>query len=124
MLVGSRENPKVYRGLQCRRPRKMSGIEVQRFQHACRNGYRTYDNRTEEIQLSQRTTYRATECRVTRTGIQSEHRKEGLCNEGGCPHEGDRGWHQGQDTGMHTTSLQFGNEGRYGSTGPGACKGT
>ena len=40
----------------------MSEIEVQRFQHACRNGYRTYDNRTEEIQLSQRTTYRAQEC--------------------------------------------------------------
>ena len=40
----------------------MSGIEVQRFQHACRNGYRTYYNLTEEIQLSQRTTYRVQEC--------------------------------------------------------------
>src|SRR5882672_8971941 len=39
----------------------MSGIEVQRFQHTCRKRYRTYDNRTEEIQLSQRTTYRAQE---------------------------------------------------------------
>ena len=39
----------------------MSGIEVQRFQHVCRKGYRTYDNRTEEIQPSQRTTYRAQE---------------------------------------------------------------
>src|SRR5882672_10032205 len=40
----------------------MSGIEVQRFQHGCRNGYRTYDNQTEEIQPSRRTTYRAQEC--------------------------------------------------------------
>ena len=40
----------------------MSEIEVQMFQHMCRNGYRTYDNRTEEIQLSQRTTYRAQQC--------------------------------------------------------------
>ena len=44
----------------------MSGIKVQRFQHACRKGYRTYDNRTEEIQLSQRTTYRAQECKAVR----------------------------------------------------------
>src|SRR6266850_3836284 len=61
MSVGSRENPRVYRGLQHQRPRRMSGIEVQRFQHACRNGYRTYDNQTEEIQLGRRTTYRAQE---------------------------------------------------------------
>jgi len=60
--VGSIENPKVYQGLQCQRPRRMSGIKVQRFQHACKNGYRTYDNRTEEIQLSRRTTYRVQEC--------------------------------------------------------------
>src|SRR5882672_11431807 len=39
----------------------MSWIEVQRFQHACRKGYRTYDNRTGEIQPSQRTTYRVQE---------------------------------------------------------------
>src|SRR5882672_2185082 len=94
MLVGSRENPRVYRGLQRRRPQEMSGIEVQRFQHACRKGYRTYDNRTEEIQLSCRTTYRISECRVTRTGIQLECGKGGLCNLGGCPHDGDRGWHE------------------------------
>src|SRR5882672_332714 len=59
--VGLRENPRVYRGLQCRRPRRMNGIEVQRFQHACKKGYRTYDNRTEKIQPSQRTTYRVQE---------------------------------------------------------------
>ena len=40
----------------------MSGIEVQRFQHTCRKGYRTYNNQTEEIQLSRRTTYRVQEC--------------------------------------------------------------
>src|SRR5882672_8145263 len=61
MSVGSRENPRVYQGLQCWRPQEMSGIEVQRFQHTYRKGYRTYDNRTEEIQLSRRTTYRVQE---------------------------------------------------------------
>src|SRR5882672_11077878 len=61
MSVGSRENTRVYRGLQRQRPREMSGIEVQRFQHMCRKGYRTYDNQTEKIQLSRRTTYRAQE---------------------------------------------------------------
>src|SRR5882672_7357160 len=66
MSVGSRENPRVYRGLQRRRPQEMSGIKVQRFQHACRKGYRTYDNRTEEIQLSQRTTYRVQEHEAVR----------------------------------------------------------
>src|SRR5467141_314144 len=44
----------------------MSGIEVQRFQHMYRKGYRTYDNRTEEIQPSRRTTYRAQECEAVR----------------------------------------------------------
>src|SRR5882672_10144720 len=63
--VGSGENPRVYRGPQRRRPQRMSGIEVQRFQHACRNGFRTYDNQTEEIQLSRRTTYKAPVLRVT-----------------------------------------------------------
>src|SRR5882672_11148205 len=76
--VGSNENPRGYRGLQCRRPRRLSGIEVQRFKHACKKGYRTYDNQTEERQLSHRTTYRISECRVARTGIQSERGKEGL----------------------------------------------
>src|SRR5882672_12057593 len=102
----------------------MSEIVVQRFKHTCKKGYRTYDNRTEEIQLSRRTTYRISECRIARTGIQSEHGKGGLCNQGSCPREGDRGRHQGQETGMHTTSLQSGNERRCGSTGPGPCKGT
>src|SRR5882672_7580146 len=69
VLVGSRVNPRVYRGLQCRRPRRVSGIVVQRFQHVCQSGYRTYDNRTEEIQLSQRTTYRAQEREAVRLVI-------------------------------------------------------
>src|SRR5882672_6494303 len=103
--VGSNENPRGYRGLQRRRPRRLSGIEVQRFKHTCKKGYRTYDNRTEEIQLSQRTTYRTKEYRVAQTGIQSDHGKEGVCNYGSCPHEGDGGWHEGQGTGTHTTSL-------------------
>ena len=47
----------------------MSGIEVQRFQHVCRKGYRTYDNLTEEIQLNRRTTYRAQECEAVRLVI-------------------------------------------------------
>src|SRR5882672_6360179 len=66
MSVGSRENPRVYRGLQHWGPQEMSGIEVQRFQHAFRKGYRTYDNRTEEIQPSRRTTYRAQEREAVR----------------------------------------------------------
>src|SRR5882672_430701 len=66
MSVGSRENPRVYRGLQRRRPQEMSGIEVQRFQHACRKGYRTYDNQTKEIQPSRRTTYRVQEREAVR----------------------------------------------------------
>src|SRR5882672_9707397 len=61
VLVGSREMLRVYQRLQHRRPRRMSEIEVQRCQHACKKGYRTYVNRTEEIQLSQRTTYRVQE---------------------------------------------------------------
>ena len=44
----------------------MSGIKVQRFQHMCRKGYRTYDNRTEEIQHSRRTTYRVQEREAVR----------------------------------------------------------
>src|SRR5882672_9201523 len=96
----------------------MSGIEVQRFQHTCRKGYRTYDNQTEEIQLSRGTTYRARVHRVTAAHTQSEHGAEGICNYSGCPHEGDGGWDQGQDTSMHTTDPQSGNERRPGSIGP------
>src|SRR5882672_10089081 len=95
--VGSRENPRVYRGLQHRRPQEMSGIEVQRFQHTCRKGYRTYDNQTEEIQLSRGTTYRARVHRVTAAHTQSEHGAEGICNYSGCPHEGDGGRDEGQN---------------------------
>src|SRR5882672_10704384 len=124
MSVGSNKNPRGYRGLQRRRPRRLSGIEVQRFKHACRKGYRTYDNQTEDIQLSQGTTYRVSECRVARISIRSEYGKGGLCNKGGYPHEGDGGWHQGQETRMHTMSLRSGNESGCGSTGPGPCKGT
>src|SRR5882672_7227058 len=89
MLVGSKENPRVYRGLQRRRPRRVSGIEVQSFKHACKKGYRTYDNKTEEIQLSRRTTYRVQQCRVARTGKLSEREPEGICNYSSCPHGGE-----------------------------------
>src|SRR5882672_5861848 len=64
--VGSNENPRGYRRLQCRRPRRLGGIKVQRFKHACKKGYRTYYNRTEEIQPSRRTTYMAQECEAVR----------------------------------------------------------
>src|SRR5882672_515486 len=64
--VGSNENPRGYRGLQHRRPQRMSGIEVQRFRHTCKKGYRTYDNRIEEIQPSRRTTYKVQECEAVR----------------------------------------------------------
>src|SRR5467141_2642766 len=94
------------------------------FEQACKRDTMTYDNRTEEIQLSQGTTYRISERGVARISIRSEHGKEGLCNKGGCPHEGDRGWHQGQGTRMHTISLRSWNERGCGSTSPGPCKGT
>src|SRR5882672_4021876 len=89
MCQSGQERIQEFIGLQRWRLQEMSGIEVQRFQHACRKGYRTYDNRTEEIQLSRRTTYRAPECRAARNSIQSEHGKEGLCNYGSCLHAVD-----------------------------------
>jgi len=58
----------------------MSGIESQRFQHTCGKWIKDHDNLTEEIQLSHRTTYRISECRVARNGIPIEHGKGGLCN--------------------------------------------
>src|SRR5882672_3670172 len=93
--VRSRENPRVYRGLQHRRPQRVSEIEVQRFQHMCRNGQRTDDNQTEEIQLSRRTTYRTHECEAVEMGDQLEHGAESICSYGSCPHEGDGGQSQG-----------------------------
>ena len=66
---------------------------------------KTYANRTGEIQLSCRTTYRDHEHGAIETGNQSEHGAEGICSYSSCPHEGDRGQSQGQDTGMHITSL-------------------
>src|SRR5882672_5697702 len=56
----------VIKGSSVGGQRRLSGIEVQRFKHTCNKGYRTYDNRTEEIQPSQRTTYRAQECEAVR----------------------------------------------------------
>jgi len=44
MCRSVKRESRVYRGLQHQRPQGMSGMEVQRFQHACRKGYRTYDN--------------------------------------------------------------------------------
>src|SRR5882672_1679987 len=118
MSVGSRESPRVYQVLQHWGPREMSGIEVQRFQHACRKGYKTYDNRTEEIQLSRRTTYKAQARRVTAARTQSEHGAEDICNYGSCPHEGDGRQDQGPDMSTHTTDPQFRNERQPRSTGP------
>src|SRR5882672_10604109 len=94
------------------------------FEQVCKRDTMTYYNRTEDIQLSQGTTYRVSECRVARIIIRLECGKEGLCNKGSCPHEGDRGWRQGKETRMHTMSLRSGNESGCGSTGPGPCKGT
>src|SRR5467141_5392582 len=97
----------------------MSKMKSRGFEQACKRDTMTYDNRTEDIQLSQGTTYRVSECRVARISIRLEHGKGGLCNKGGCPHEGDGGWRQGEGTRMHTMSLRSGNKSGCGATGPG-----
>src|SRR5882724_6865224 len=63
------------------------------FLKAMFNGDKTYDNRTEEIQLSQRTTYRNWNHRVTGTVMLSERGPESICNQGGCLHGGGRNGH-------------------------------
>src|SRR5882724_4634209 len=52
------------------------------------NGDKTYDNQTEEIHRSQRTTYREGNHRVAGTSNLSGRRPEGVCNYGGCLHGG------------------------------------
>src|SRR5882724_6910535 len=63
------------------------------------NGDKTYDNRTEEIHRSRRTTYREGKHRVACTSNLSGQRLEGICNKGGCPHggegTGEANWVQG-----------------------------
>src|SRR5882672_3961591 len=117
MSVGSNENPRGYQGLQCRRPQRLSGIEVQRFKHTCKTGYRTYDNRTEEIQPSRRTTYRAQECEAVRlVDNRNTERGESVATAAVCMRE----MGQREDTGVHITDIRSKNEGACGSTGPGA----
>src|SRR5882672_5623558 len=83
----------VERVSRCRRPRRVSKMKSRGFEQACKRDTMTYDNRTEEIQLSCRTTYRVQQCRVAQTGKLSEREPEGICNYSGCPHRGeeDRG---------------------------------
>ena len=95
----------------------MSGIEVQRFQHACRKGYRTYDNRTEEIQLSQRTTYRAPECEAVGLVINRNMEQDGSVAMAAVRM---REMGKREDTGAHITDIRSKHEGACGSTGPGA----
>ena len=45
------------------------------FEQVCKRDTMTYDNRTEEIQLSQGTTYRILECRVARMGYYQSRKK-------------------------------------------------
>src|SRR5882724_7646126 len=53
------------------------------------NGEKTYDNRTEEIHRSRRTTYREGKHRVAGTSNLLGWRPEGICNKGGCLHGGE-----------------------------------
>src|SRR5882672_9983675 len=115
--VRSNENPRGYRGLQRQRPRRLSGIEVQRFKHACKKGYRTYDNQTEEIQPSRRTTYKAQECEAVRL-VDHRNMEQGESVATAAVRMRETG--QREDTGMHITDIQSKNEGACGSTGPGA----
>src|SRR5882672_954630 len=117
MSVGSNKNPRGCRGLQHRRPRRLSGIEVQRFKHVCKKGYRTFDNRTEEIQPSRRTTYKAQECEAVRlVDHRNTERGASVATAAVCMRETG----QREDTGMHITDILSKNEGACGSTGPGA----
>src|SRR5882672_11079491 len=118
MSVGSRENPRVYRGLQRWRPQEMSGIEVQRFKHACKKGYRTYDNQTEEIQPSRRTTYKVQECEAVRL-VDNRNTERGESVAKAAVHMREMGGQsQREDTGVHITNIRSENEGACRSTGP------
>src|SRR5882672_944726 len=98
----------------------MSGIEVQRFKHACKKGYRTYDNRTEEIQPSQRTTYRVQEREAVRlVDNRNTEWGESVAKVAVRMRE-TGGQSQREDTGAHITDIQSENEGVCRSTGPGA----
>src|SRR5882724_7339319 len=83
------------------------------------NGEKTYDNRTEEIHRSQRTTYREGKHRVAGTSNLSGRRPEGICNKGSHPHggegTGEANWVQGciqlvsesgMRTGMHMSTVE------------------
>src|SRR5882724_7414202 len=59
------------------------------FLKAMFNGDKTYDNQTEEIHQSRRTTYREGKHRVAGTSNLLGWRPEGICNKGGCPHGGE-----------------------------------
>src|SRR5882724_5503729 len=64
------------------------------------NGDKTYDNRTEEIHRSWRTTYREGNYQFSGTNKLWGQRLEGVCNQSSCPHGGVGGgevnWVQGR----------------------------
>src|SRR5882724_7590099 len=83
------------------------------------NGDKTYDNRTEEIQRNQGTTYREGNHRVIGTSKLSGRGPGDTCNYGSCPHggEGDGDVNRvhghiqlvsesGMRTGMHTAAVE------------------
>src|SRR5467141_2093320 len=56
----------IERASRRQRPRRVSKMKSRGFEQACKRDTMTYDNRTEEIQPSRRTTYRAQECEAVR----------------------------------------------------------
>src|SRR5882672_10006863 len=79
----------IERASRRRRPHRVSKMKSRGFEQACKRDTMTYDNRTEDIQLSQGTTYRVQQCRVAQTGTLSEREPDGICNYSGCPHGGE-----------------------------------
>jgi len=83
-----------YRGLQHRRHE----VEWKKFRGSSTHAIRStglYDNRTEEIQLSQELLIGISERRVRRMGY-DQSRENRVSILGGCPHEGDEGWTRGK----------------------------
>jgi len=74
------EEMDVLRSIPCWRPCQMSKIRSQVVLRAMFNGDKTYDNQTEEIHRSQRTTYREGNYWFTGTSNLLGWRLEGVCN--------------------------------------------
>src|SRR5882724_2892173 len=72
---------------------------LQEFPGSDQGRAKTYDNRTGELQLSQRTIYREGKCHIAEPRMTSGHRAEPQENYGGCPHEGKEGGDENEGQG-------------------------